>query len=303
MDQNQGREGHDSGMTTKADPSRHLLLGLMGAPIRHSASPAMHEAAAKSLGWNCVYHLIEVAGADRAKLRIMLDGVRALGFAGVNVTYPYKEAVLPLLDRLAPGAARIGAVNTIVVEKGQLVGHNTDATGFARACTETIGGLKGQAVALIGAGGVGRATAFALADLGVTSLRLFDSDTAKAEALAAALPNNPRVCASVAEALEGADGLVNGTPVGMLPNRDSPVPAELLRSALWVADAVYNPLWTPLLVAARARDARLMTGRELAICQAMDAFRLFTGADPSREAMSAAFDAVMARRAAAQEAA
>jgi shikimate dehydrogenase len=290
-------------MTTKTGAPRQLLLGLIGAPIQHSASPAMHEAAAASFGWRCYYHLIDVAGADAARLRTMLGGVRTLGFAGVNVTYPYKEAVLPLLDRLAPGAARIGAVNTIVVEDGQLVGHNTDATGFARACQETIGALKGQTVALIGAGGVGRATAFALADLGVAALRIFDRDTAKAEGLAASLAGPSRLCASVEEALTGADGLVNGTPVGMLPNRDSPVPSDLLRSNLWVADAVYNPLWTPLLQVARARDARVMTGRELAICQAMDAFRLFAGVDPSREAMSTAFDAVMARRAAAQEAA
>ena len=290
-------------MTNLAGPPRQLLLGLIGAPIKHSASPAMHEAAAASLGWRCYYHLIDVAGADTALLRTMLGGVRTLGFAGVNVTYPYKEAVLPLLDRLAPGAARIGAVNTIVVEGGKLVGHNTDATGFARACEETIGSLKGQTVAVVGAGGVGRAAAFALADLGIRSLRLYDRDTAKAEALAASLTIAPRVCASVEDALSGADGLVNGTPVGMLPNRDSPVPPELLQPAMWVADAVYSPLWTPLLQAARARNARVMTGRELAIFQAMDAFKLFTGVDPAREAMSAAFDAVMRRRAVPQEAA
>jgi shikimate dehydrogenase len=289
-------------MTSKAGTPRQLLLGLIGAPIKHSASPAMHEAAAAVPGWRCHYHLIEVAGADNAMLRTMLGGVRTLGFAGVNVTYPYKEAVLPLLDRLAPGAQRIGAVNTIVVEDGRLVGHNTDATGFARACQEIVGSLKGQSVALIGAGGVGRAAAFALADLGVAALRLYDRDTAKAEALAASLSIASRVCTSVEEALAGADGIVNGTPVGMLPDRDSPVPLDLLHGALWVADAIYTPLWTPLLQAARARNARVMTGRELAIFQAMDAFRLFTGIDPARDAMSAAFDAVMARRA-AQEAA
>lgn len=289
-------------MTNKAGTPRQFLLGLIGAPIQHSASPAMHEAAAAILGWRCHYHLIEVAGADSAMLATMLGGVRTLGFAGVNVTYPYKEAVLPLLDRLAPGAKRIGAVNTIVVEDGRLVGHNTDATGFARACQEIVGSLKDRSVALVGAGGVGRAAAFALADLGIASLRLYDRDAAKADALAASLSVASRVCASVEEALTGADGLVNGTPVGMLPNRDSPVPLDLLHGDLWVADAVYTPLWTPLLQAARARNARIMTGRELAIFQAMDAFRLFTGIDPARDAMSAAFDAVMARRA-AQEAA
>ena len=157
-------------------------------------------------------------------------------------------------------------------------------------------------MALVGAGGVGRAAAFALVDLGVASLRLYDRDTAKADALAASLSIASHVCTSVEDALAGANGLVNGTPVGMLPNRDSPVPLDLLHGDLWVADAVYTPLWTPLLQAARARNARVMTGRELAIFQAMDAFRLFTGVDPAHDAMSAAFDAVMARRA-AQEAA
>jgi shikimate dehydrogenase len=279
------------------------LLGLIGSPIRHSASPAMHEAAAAAHGWRCHYQLVEIAGADEARLRAMLEGVRSLGFAGVNVTFPYKEAVPKLLDRLSPGAARIGAVNTVVVEQGRLVGHNTDASGFARACQETFGALDGQSVALIGAGGVGRAIAIALADLGVAGLRVFDRDGAKAEALAASVSPlvSTEICVSVADALAGADGLVNGTPVGMLPNRDTPVPSELLHPDLWVADAVYSPLWTPLLLAARARGCRVMTGREFNIFQAMDAFRLFTGADAAREAMSAAFDAVMARRAAAQE--
>jgi shikimate dehydrogenase len=290
-------------MTDRSGGARHVLLGLIGSPIQHSASPAMHEAAAAALGWRCYYHLVEIAGADEARLRAMLGGVRTLGFAGINVTYPYKEIVPKLLDRLSPGAARIGAVNTVVVEGGRLVGHNTDASGFARACQEMLGDLEGQTVALIGAGGVGRASAIALADLGVAALRLVDRDAAKAEALAASLAPHMtvEVSASIADALDGADGLVNGTPVGMLPNRDTPVPSELLHPDLWVADAVYTPLWTPLLLAARARGCRVMTGREFNIFQAMDAFRLFTGAEPSRDAMSAAFDAVMARRAAAQE--
>ena len=105
-----------------------------------------------------------------------------------------------------------------------------------------------------------------------------------------------RVCHDVAEALDGAGGVINGTPIGMLPNRDSPVPAALLRENLFVADAVYTPLWTPLLQAARAAGCRVMTGRELCIDQAVDAFRLFTGFEPSRERIGAAFDAVIAKR-------
>jgi shikimate dehydrogenase len=290
--------------TRRATP-RNLLLGLIGAPIKHSASPAMHEEAAADLGFRAYYHLIEVAGADSEDLRLMLEGVRRLGFAGVNVTYPYKEAVVPLLDELSPAAAAIGAVNTVVVRAGRLVGHNTDSSGFARALDEMPDGASARPVALLGAGGVGRAIAFALAEKGVPEIRIFDRDPGKASELVEALRTRARArrAETIEAALAGAGGLVNGTPVGMLPNRDSPVPPALLRSDLWVADAVYTPLWTPLLQAARRAGAPVMTGRELAILQALDAFELFSGVRPSREAMSAAFDAVMERRAAQPQAA
>jgi len=284
--------------------SKKLLTGLIGAPIAHSASPAMHERAAEALGLRGHYQLIEVAGADAAGLSMMLEGVRRLGFAGVNVTFPYKEAVVPLLDELASTAATMAAVNTVVVRNNRLIGHNTDTTGFARAVKPLLA-PSGNAVAVIGTGGVGKAIAFALASLDVTDLRIFDSEPARAERLAALLAKHggARVARSVEDALAGATGLINGTPVGMLPNRDTPVPASLLRENLWVADAVYSPLITPLLAAARDKGARIMTGRELAIYQAADAFELFTGLAPSTEVMGEAFDAVMAARSAAYQAA
>lgn len=278
---------------------RKLLLGLLGSPIKHSASPAMHEAAGRAVGLRCHYQLIDIAGADSTRLKVLLDGIRWLGFAGINVTYPYKEAVLPLLDAVAPAAQAIGAVNTIVVEGERLVGHNTDATGFIRAHEQAIGPGADGPVALIGAGGVGKAIGFALTQRGVRDIRIFDRDGAKAATLAQALAAHiasVRVCDSAEAALAGAEGLVNGTPIGMLPDRGTPVPFDLLHAGLWVADAVYNPLWTPLLQAARAKGARVMTGRELAIWQGWDAFRLFTGTEPPVAAMSEAFDAVMKRR-------
>ena len=178
---------------TKPPPSspHRFLTGLIGAPIAHSASPAMHERAAEALGVRCHYHLIEVAGAGREQLRALLDGVRRLGFAGVNVTFPYKEAVIDLLDALSPGAAAIGAVNTVVARDRKLTGYNTDATGFARAVEGFVAGSGHGAVAVIGAGGVGKAIGFALAGLGVSELRLFDTDRAKAEHLAELL-KDPR---------------------------------------------------------------------------------------------------------------
>src|SRR6266567_4495129 len=186
-------------------PSPRILSGLLGAPIAHSAAPAMHERAAEALGLRCHYQLIEVAGAGRDELKLLLEGVRRLGFAGVNVTFPYKEAVVDLLDELSPGAALIGAVNTVVVRDGRLTGHNTDTTGFARAVTPLVTASSHGAVAVIGAGGVGKAIAFALAGLGVSKLRIFDTDHAKAAHLAARLEGHVRttVAHSVEDALRG----------------------------------------------------------------------------------------------------
>jgi shikimate dehydrogenase len=202
--------------------SRRFLTGLLGAPIASSAAPAMHERAAEALDLRCHYQLIEVAGATREELKLLLEGVRRLGFAGINVTYPYKEAVVDLLDELSPGAAQIGAVNTVVVRDGRLTGHNTDTTGFARAVSPLVSASGYGTVAVIGAGGVGKAIGFALAGLGVKGLRIFDSEAAK-----------------------------------------------------------------------------VMTGRELAIYSAADAFELFTGFVPSTAEMGIAFDEVMAKRYAA----
>ncbi len=284
--------------------SKKVLTGLIGAPIKHSASPAMHERAAEALGLRVHYQLIEVAGADAAGLRMLLEGVRRLGFAGVNVTFPYKEAVVPLLDELAPAASLMGAVNTVVVREGRLIGHNTDTTGFARAVTPLLK-PSGNAIAVIGTGGVGKAIAFALSSLDVTDIRLFDSEPARAAKLAALLhrQGGVTVATNLDDALRNATGLVNATPVGMLPDRGTPVPPALLRKDLWVADAVYSPLITPLLAAAQDKGARIMTGRELAIYQAADAFELFTGLAPSTEVMGEAFDGVMAERSSAYNAA
>jgi shikimate dehydrogenase len=275
-----------------------FLTGLIGAPIAQSASPALHEQAAEALGVHCHYQLIEVAGAGRDELKLLVEGVRRLGFAGVNVTFPYKEAVVDLLDELSPGAALIGAVNTVVVRDGRLTGYNTDTTGFARAVTPLVTASSHGAVAVIGAGGVGKAIAFALAGLGVSELRIFDTDHARATHLAARLEGHVRatVARSVEDALRGVAGAVNGSPVGMLPSLGTPVPDNLLHAGLWVADAVYSPLWTPLLTSARAKGATVMTGREFAIYQAADAFELFTGLVPSIAEMGIAFDDVMAKR-------
>jgi shikimate dehydrogenase len=298
-------KGTDMPAIAIANKTKRVLLGLIGSPIAHSATPAMQEAAARAAGFEAHYHLVEVAGASRFDLIAMLEGIRRLGFAGVNITFPYKEAVVDLLDALSPEAAATGAVNTVVVDGARLIGHNTDASGFAAAYRGLNRPLGEGPVAIIGAGGVGKAIGFALTSCGVTRLRLFDLDRDKAAALARLLERRAdvEIAGSAADAVAGAAGIVNGTPLGMLPNRDLPVPAGLIDASQWVADAVYYPLWTPLLLAAQKAGATVMTGRELAIHQALDAFRLFTGVEPSERAMSETFDRIMAERAKTERAA
>jgi shikimate dehydrogenase len=278
--------------------TRSILLGLIGSPIKSSAAPAMHEAAAAALGLSAHYRLIDRPGLGPDELRALLDEVRRAGFAGVNVTFPYKQMAVKLVDELTREAAFIGAVNTIVVRAPVLVASNTDATGFVTAFRGVFGSAADRPVALIGAGGVGRAIGYALTELGARELRIFDADRTNAIKLASTLGGllDVSVCDSVAQALAGAGVLINATPVGMLPNTDYPVPVELLHRDLWVADAVYTPLWTPLLRAAREQGARVMTGRELCVAQAVDAFRLFTGRAPSRDVIAKTFDAAIARR-------
>lgn len=288
-----------------ARKSKRVLLGLIGSPIAHSATPAAQEAAARAAGIEAHYHLIDVAGAGRADLAAMLDGIRRLGFSGINVTFPYKEAVVPLLDGMSEQAAAMGAVNTIVVEDGRLIGHNTDASGFATAYRRLGRQDDDKPVAIIGAGGVGKAIAFALAGCGVSRLRLYDTDRSRTEAIAAALGARAQtiIADSAEAAAEGAAGIVNGTPIGMLPDRGIPIEASAIHASQWVADAVYHPLWTPLLKAAQKAGATVMTGRELAIHQGVDAFRLFTGLEASEAVIGAAFDAVIAAHAGAEQAA
>jgi len=192
----------------------------------------------------------------------------------------------------------IGSNTTQVILDSSYIGYTTDTTGFGRTTTQLLPTPARSSVAVIVAGGVGKAIAFALAAAGVSEITIFDTDTVKATHLATQIESHGRtkVADTVEDAMRGATGVVNGSPVGMLPNRGTPIPDALLHKGVWVADAVYTPLWTPLLNAAKAKGAEVMTGRELAIYQAADAFELFTGLKPSAVEMGNAFDAVMAKR-------
>jgi shikimate dehydrogenase len=272
------------------------LLGLIGAKIGRSVSPAMHEEAARALGIDLRYHLIDtdVLGHAASDLKHLLDGVRRVGFTGVNITHPFKEAVVQHLDAVEGAAAALGSVNTVVIRDGRLTGHNTDYTGFIAGWRRALQAVKPGCAALIGAGGVGRAMAHGLVALGATSLRLTDIDAGRARALAIELrAAHPKIAIDVAPdaraAAQGADGIVNATPVGMHAYPGNPVPSASLSGIKWASEAIYTPLETEFVVAARRGGAAVMTGQELAIGQAVDAFALFLGRPAPIEAMRATF--------------
>jgi shikimate dehydrogenase len=267
-----------------------LLVGLIGAGIQRSLTPAMQEEEARHHGLRLHYQLIDLdqtAGALQ-QLPALLASARIMGFAGLNITYPCKQAVLPLLDALSPEAEAMGAVNTVVIRDGRLVGHNTDGSGWAWGLRRSLPHADLACVVLLGAGGAGSAIADAVLRLGAGQLRVVDTDLARAGALADALNTrfSGRVSAlgDAAQALAGATGLIHATPTGMDKLPGMPVDAALLRPSLWVSEIVYFPIDTALLQAARAAGCAVMDGGAMAVGQAVGAFELFTGlkADPGR---------------------
>ncbi|MCF7549437.1 shikimate dehydrogenase [Pseudonocardia sp. WMMC193] len=281
-----------------------VRTGLIGSGIGPSLSPALHEREARELGFALDYPRfdLDVLGVEADAVGELLARARAAGHRGVNVTHPCKQRVIPHLDALSPDAAAIGAVNTVVFEDGRAVGYNTDWSGFRDGLVDGLPGAPLDRVVLLGAGGAGAAAAHALVALDVGALTVLDVDAERAAELAAALnarsaelagtdsgtrvdePGDSRVVgAGVGElgrALDGADGLVHATPVGMADHPGLPLPAALLRPELWVAEIVYRPLDTALLRAARAAGCRTLDGGRMAVHQAATAFRLFTGREP-----------------------
>jgi shikimate dehydrogenase len=271
-------------------PTR-LLVGLIGAGIQRSLTPAMHEEEARCHGLKLHYQLIDLdpAQVGPEKLPTLIDAARIMGFAGLNITYPCKQAVIPLLDDLSDEARAIGAVNTVVFRGGRAIGHNTDGSGWAWGFRRTLPEASLDRVVLLGAGGAGSAIAHAVLRMGARQLVVVDAEPERARPAAAALdaaygPGRVSASAEVAEALAGASGLIHATPTGMDKLPGLPLPAELLRPDLWVAEIVYFPLDTALLQAARARGCATVDGGTMAAGQAIGAFELFTGlkADPAR---------------------
>jgi len=287
--------------------TRSFLVGLVGANILRSLSPALHEDAFAALGIRGHYHLMDLDQRPGCGLGQLLDAVKLAGFVGINVTFPCKQAVIPLLDEISADARQVGAVNTVTIaESGRTVGHNTDREGFRRSFEEGLGraAAEGQIVVLIGAGGAGRAVGFALMDLGASQLIVHDTDAARAGALAADLTQHYsaarcRIAGSLPDALAEAAGIVNATPVGMLGIPGNPVPVAALRGDHWVADVIYTPVETLLIKAARATGARVLTGAGMCVHQAAAAFRIFTGLTPDVDRMHRTFATALAQRDAA----
>lgn len=278
-------------------PPDTTLVGLIGCGIGPSRTPVMHEAEAARLGHRLIYRLIDVDEMPgEPSIGELIRVAESSGFAGLNITYPYKIDVIGELDSLSDNARAVGAVNTVVFRDGKRFGHNTDLWGFAESFRRCMADTVRSRVLLIGAGGAGGAVAHALADCGVKALVISDTDTARAEELAERLGcNRPGVALEAigpAGAITGSyDGVVNATPMGMAKSPGSPFPLDRLHPGSWVADIVYFPLETELLRAARATGCRIMSGATMAVFQAVRAFELFTGLRPDFDHMRAAFNA------------
>jgi len=276
-----------------------VLAGLIGAGIQASRTPALHEHEGDAQGLRYLYRLIDLdqLKLDSSALPDLLMAAERMNFTGLNITFPCKQAIIPLLDELSPEARGIGAVNTVVLKDGRRIGHNTDCLGFAEGFRRGLQGVAVDRVVQMGAGGAGAAVAHALLSEGVQLLSIFDVDNSRAQALANNLNQHFGAGRAVAghdlpSTLAQADGLVNTTPMGMKKLPGMPVPAALLRKQLWVAEIVYFPLETELLRNARALGCRTLDGGNMAVFQAVKAFELFSGVVPDTQRMLAHFQSM-----------
>ena len=274
------------------------MVGLIGAGIGASRTPKMHTDEGRALGLTYRYVLIDTdqMQAPVPGIDALLADAQAQGFAGVNITFPFKRAAMACVDQIAPSAAAVGATNTVVFQDGRRIAHNTDYSGFATAFRHGVAGHDHATALLIGAGGAGGAVANALLDSGVRLLFVHDSDAAAAATLIAALQarvgaDRVKPAKDLRVAAAAADGIVNATPVGMAKLPGTPIDMALVEPRHWVADIVYFPLETAFLRQARARGCHTIDGSGMAVFQAVAAFELFTGLTPDPARMRATFDA------------
>ena len=277
-----------------------VLVGLIGAGIQASRAPALHEREGVEQGIRYVYKLIDLdrLALGQDALPELVTAAERLGFAGLNITHPCKQSILPLLTDLSEDARELGAVNTVLFRDGnRRVGHNTDWWGFAESFRRGLPGARLNRVVQIGAGGGGAAVAYAALMLGVQRLSIFDLDTTRARDVASRLSvrfgqGTAVTCADMTEAMAEADGLIHATPTGMAKYPGLVLPEQLLHPALWVAEIVYFPLETELLRAAKRLGCRTLDGGGMAVFQAVEAFRLFTGRQANVERMLRHFAAI-----------
>jgi shikimate dehydrogenase len=275
--------------------SDRVLVGLVGAGIRASLSPALHEREAERLGVHALYQTIDLAerGLPPEAVGEVVAAARTMGFAGLNVTHPCKQTVLDHLDELSPDAAVLGAVNTVVFDgDGRAVGHNTDGDGFAASFARGLPDAALDRVVLLGAGGAGAAVGHAALSLGAERLTVVDVDADRAAELARSLGAQfdagragHATPEDLPDLLARASGLIHATPTGMAQHPGLPLDADLLRPDLWIAEVVYRPLETELLRRARAAGSRTLDGGGMVVFQAAASFALFTGLEPDRDRM------------------
>lgn len=279
------------------------LVGLIGDGVMPSLTPLMHEREGDVQGLRYLYRPIDLTelGLPGQSVGELLTGAYRLGFNGLNITHPCKQLVLEHLDEVTPDARRLGAVNTVTIRDGRFIGHNTDFSGFAAALATGLPGAKVNRVVQLGAGGAGSAVAYALLTAGVRELDLVDTDPARCAARAAELAGffpdqlvTARTTAELPQLMPLADGLVHCTPVGMAAHPGVPLDMSLVESRHWVADIVYRPIETQLIREARAKGCDVLDGGRMAVGQAADAFRIFTGLEADADRMRAHFLALVA---------
>jgi len=278
-----------------------FLVGLIGAGIQASLTPAMHEREGTEQGLRYVYKLIDLEklGVGAEALAELLIAAERTGFAGLNITYPCKQSVIPLLSDLSDDARALGAVNTVVLRDGRRIGHNTDWWGFTQSFRRGLPDVQRDRVVQLGAGGAGAAVAHAALTLGVQHLTIFDLDASRSQRLAAELTarfgrGRSTAGTDLRDAMAKADGMIHASPTGMAKLPGLPLPADQLRPQLWIAEIVYFPLETELLRAAKGIGCRTLNGGGMAVFQAAEAFRLFAGIAPDAERMLRHFDSMTA---------
>ena len=284
-------------MHGEGDDKQRLLTGLIGSGILASRSPWLHEQEAEAQGIRLLYTMFDFAhrGWDEDRLPALLQALQLVGFAGVNVTYPFKQAIIPLLDELSDEAAAIGAVNTVAFRGDLAIGYNTDMLGFAIGMQQGLPHARVERVLQLGCGGAGAAVAHALlARLAVGTLVLHDVARDRAERLAALLAERygaDRVFLADDPVTQAAscNGIVNASPVGMAKFPGLPLPADAIESRHWVADIVYFPLETDLLREARMKGCATLDGSRMVVHQAAEAFRIMTGRPADADRMMQSF--------------